>query len=601
MQSADVAKLNNVISFSQDINKNVTNIGKSFQSNENDNFSYVLKKAKTSFEESKKIEENLLHQNEKNKSASKRASLHQEKSDDSVSFFDGSRKNQNKISSKTDSENDAKTSNIKEDSGQIQNQNAEDSEKILNEEGIEQDNQNKTENFEEEEAFRNWFSEESEAQKIQPLTLQSDLNQVETNSVDIKEDAIEIVEIVEETELLSTDVKSQKNINENEITSMFEKNNTKNQQSPGELNLAIQTSNEEVSNVSEISINSYETEGKIALEDSLFEKTDDNIVFDLKEISEKIEKKDVEAEESFLEEVKISDANEKNSFQNSQDSSGYDDTSNLQDANVKSVSDKMNSVEQIFNEIESVSLNEPSFDILSQNKSKSRNSSSVSLASEEAVKLNIVENISNNEQPANLKTDFALNQNFNNQYSIRESNLQKGFENILNKQASQNDIMNQIDSKLQNMNLQNNKVQIVLRPENLGRVQVEIFSTKNGVEANFVATSQNVKEMLDKNIDNLKNSLSQQGVSLASVNIKVEESSSSANANLNMQNQTKESFIFNPNDFKEEKGNSDSNFEHRQFQERNTYEPESRLVQEDNEIIKSSQQLSYSTGIDLEV
>ena len=81
----------------------------------------------------------------------------------------------------------------------------------------------------------------------------------------------------------------------------------------------------------------------------------------------------------------------------------------------------------------------------------------------------------------------------------------------------------------------NNKVSIILQPENLGKVSVEIMNSKDGIVAKMTTDSQQVKELFDKNVEALKSNLSSQGVNVN--NIKVECSQESANHAMNFEQQ----------------------------------------------------------------
>lgn len=93
---------------------------------------------------------------------------------------------------------------------------------------------------------------------------------------------------------------------------------------------------------------------------------------------------------------------------------------------------------------------------------------------------------------------------------------------------NQTDIMNQVNAKFEELQKSgNNKVSIILQPENLGRVSVEIMNSKDGIMAKMTTDSQQVKDLFDKNVEALKSNLSSQGVNVN--NIKVECTQESAN------------------------------------------------------------------------
>lgn len=101
------------------------------------------------------------------------------------------------------------------------------------------------------------------------------------------------------------------------------------------------------------------------------------------------------------------------------------------------------------------------------------------------------------------------------------------------KNATNTDILNQITGKITlPQDGASSKVNIILQPENLGKVTVEILQTKDGVAAKMIAETPQVKELLDKSIETLKNSIASQGVNVNNILVKVEESASAQDANL---------------------------------------------------------------------
>lgn len=95
-------------------------------------------------------------------------------------------------------------------------------------------------------------------------------------------------------------------------------------------------------------------------------------------------------------------------------------------------------------------------------------------------------------------------------------------------QLNQNDILSQMNAKFEQLQQQSsNKVSIVLQPESLGKVSVEIMNTKEGIVAKMTAENHQVKELFDKSLESLKSSLAAQGVNVNS--IKVESAQESSN------------------------------------------------------------------------
>ncbi len=94
------------------------------------------------------------------------------------------------------------------------------------------------------------------------------------------------------------------------------------------------------------------------------------------------------------------------------------------------------------------------------------------------------------------------------------------------------DILNQIHTKVTiPQEDQTSKVSIILKPENLGKVTIEIMNTREGVTAKMIAETPQIKEMLDKSIESLKNTIASQGVNVNNISVKVEQAASAQNTN----------------------------------------------------------------------
>lgn len=83
-------------------------------------------------------------------------------------------------------------------------------------------------------------------------------------------------------------------------------------------------------------------------------------------------------------------------------------------------------------------------------------------------------------------------------------------------------IVEQISKQLEGM-FNNSKLNMVLNPGTLGKVNLQLINTKDGLTAQFTVTTQEAKDLLMKGIDGLKESLLAQGVSIDSLSIKLEE------------------------------------------------------------------------------
>lgn len=95
--------------------------------------------------------------------------------------------------------------------------------------------------------------------------------------------------------------------------------------------------------------------------------------------------------------------------------------------------------------------------------------------------------------------------------------------------VSKEDVIAQIHTKLQTMNsTTNTKLTMVLNPESLGKVSIQLINTKDGLTAEMQVASQSVKDILDNNLSNLKETLSAQGVQVNDVSVKVSQTDNNA-------------------------------------------------------------------------
>lgn len=163
------------------------------------------------------------------------------------------------------------------------------------------------------------------------------------------------------------------------------------------------------------------------------------------------------------------------------------------------------------------------------NNNNTKNNSSMNQnmtnAGETAVKLSVDQSAVNQNQITGAET-------FVNKLDAQLNSMKNASNQA--KTLNQSDIMSQVSSKFEQLQQSgNNKVSIVLQPESLGKVSVEIMNSKDGIVAKMTTDSQQVKELFDKNVEALKSNLSSQGVNVN--NIKVECSQESSNNAMNFE------------------------------------------------------------------
>ena len=124
---------------------------------------------------------------------------------------------------------------------------------------------------------------------------------------------------------------------------------------------------------------------------------------------------------------------------------------------------------------------------------------------------------------SNLQGDISVGK-ANSVSGISQSNLAptSSAQNMQPVNISKEDVIAQIHNKLQALNsTTNTKLTMVLNPESLGKVQIQLANSREGVTAEFLVSSQGVKDILDSSLTQLKETLSAQGVHVNDVSVKV--------------------------------------------------------------------------------
>ena len=88
---------------------------------------------------------------------------------------------------------------------------------------------------------------------------------------------------------------------------------------------------------------------------------------------------------------------------------------------------------------------------------------------------------------------------------------------------SSSKIIEQVAKQMEGL-YNNSKVSIVLNPESLGKINIQLMNTKDGLTAQFTVTPPEAKDMLMKGVDGLRESLTAHGVSVDNVSIKLNDS-----------------------------------------------------------------------------
>ncbi|MBQ3312107.1 flagellar hook-length control protein FliK [bacterium] len=212
-------------------------------------------------------------------------------------------------------------------------------------------------------------------------------------------------------------------------------------------------------------------------------------------------------------------------------------------------------------------------------------------SSQEMLMRNILQESFENSNKETLVEDVNLN-SLQTQGNDRNININENHANVMNKHDVQNtDILEQIRTKFTINNAKGmQRVVIGLTPESLGKLTIEIVKGENGLSAQFLADNAQAKEILDKNIDNLKNILQSQGVVVNKLNVKVSEVADNFSNNDKNTSKNWNESQFNSNN----KDDNSKNFRHPEDKSSiKLLSDESNLLQSDDNVIPLERENSY--------
>lgn len=87
-------------------------------------------------------------------------------------------------------------------------------------------------------------------------------------------------------------------------------------------------------------------------------------------------------------------------------------------------------------------------------------------------------------------------------------------------------IIEQVSKQMEGMK-SGSRINMILNPESLGKVEIQLINTKEGLSAQFTVATQDAKNLLLKGLDGLKETLAMHGVSIDNVSVKLNESQES--------------------------------------------------------------------------
>ena len=110
-------------------------------------------------------------------------------------------------------------------------------------------------------------------------------------------------------------------------------------------------------------------------------------------------------------------------------------------------------------------------------------------------------------------------------YEAVASQAEKAAAQVKTTDLTPSKIIEQISKQLDGM-INKSKLNMVLNPGTLGKVNLQLLNSKEGLTAQFTVTTQEARDLLMKGLSGLKESLLAHGINIENVSVKIEESDS---------------------------------------------------------------------------
>ena len=131
-----------------------------------------------------------------------------------------------------------------------------------------------------------------------------------------------------------------------------------------------------------------------------------------------------------------------------------------------------------------------------------------------------------NQSPQEQGIKAMIQNNLPEFNEIKMNETQPTAKNAVPQETNPSKIIEQVSKHLEGMK-SGSRVNMVLNPESLGKVEIHLLNTKEGLSAQFTVATQDAKNILMKGLEGLKETLAAHGVSVDNVSVKLNESQES--------------------------------------------------------------------------
>lgn len=129
-------------------------------------------------------------------------------------------------------------------------------------------------------------------------------------------------------------------------------------------------------------------------------------------------------------------------------------------------------------------------------------------------------------QEQGIKVFLGINSAENQENSYTKTGNVSGIKSNITPEVNPSKIIEQVSKQLEGMN-GSSKVNIVLNPESLGKISLQIINSKDGLYAQFNVLTNDARNLLLNGLDGLKEALLAQGVNVDNILVKLNETQNS--------------------------------------------------------------------------
>ncbi len=230
--------------------------------------------------------------------------------------------------------------------------------------------------------------------------------------------------------------------------------------------------------------------------------------------------------------------NSENTFDSNNDDNDYSSDTKVKTSSIVKEED-LQTVEENLEKL--ASINEILDDMLTDVQSPFEENTTSLSVSDEVTKIALNETGSLNQSPiqGNIIYDPSSNGGIIMKNIMAKTPTSVSFQEQLTSKLDSSQVLNQITDKITQNTDGSQKLTLVLRPNDLGRLSIELNNNEQGLSTNILAQNEDVRNYIEKNINALRQQLSDAGINVNNIQIKTmgQENTTNYDGNQNFNNQ----------------------------------------------------------------